>query len=242
MLNLDVPDTKYKSVEETVFKSSIVLRRVFQDKVWSVINSQHFGDEEYSFGGESTHIKSRMFQNPFSFPNTYNMELFGETIERTDIQTPIFRITKSFLDKVSVRHNYRMIIESYINDLLNDGLRNPYTYASAIVYFLEMCNQWNLLVNRCNPEAFTERQNYLENLIRTYCHDITSMAVQVSMMCNDRSGETYDLDTLLQDELSVLDNTICDALWSMRIGQDVCPLEGGLGEDYEYFEDITNEK
>ena len=38
MLILGKPDTKYQSVEEMIQKSAVVVRRVYQDKVWSILN------------------------------------------------------------------------------------------------------------------------------------------------------------------------------------------------------------
>ena len=250
MLILGKPDTKYHSVEEMIQKSGVVVRRVYQDKVWSILNeyrdwlSSPSKDRgyEYTISGEPIDYGSAYFSNPFGMPNQYSTEIFGETIENTVLQTPLFKTSRSFLQKISVRHNYQEIVEKYINDLLNDGLNNPYTYATAIVYFLELCHQWNFVVNRQTPDTWAEREDYYFRKIQTYCYDITAMAVQKAMARNDAFHETYDLDTLFYDELEILDHTICDVLWCMRIGVDVCPLEDGLsGGEYEYFEDSNNE-
>lgn len=255
MLVLDIPETRYKTVDELIEKSGNVLRRVYEDKVWSVINAYYeqlaLGHpyqnpvvegtnpvSSITFSGESVDMRNGAFQNPFAFPNQYIMEIFGETIENTNIQTPIFRTSRSFLYKLSVRKNYAKIVEDLVYGLFNDGLRNPYTYSISVIYFLELCRLWTLKFNRLNPDEFYNRSSFFDGWISRLCHDTTDMAVKACMMRNDRFGERYDLDTLLIDELDVIDHTICDTMWNANIGTDVYPLEDGLMDgQYEYYED-----
>lgn len=278
-LKLNVPDTRYQSVEELITKSAIVVRRVMIDKAWSCMNyimenqnkrfpdtissyedcfsnGVHYTKQTNQFYDDSFDIEeyyldrpnSNMITNPFSLPNPYLEQFFNESIDNTVIQSPIFQISKRFLQKISVRKNYREIIDELINNLMNDGLNNQYAYSIAILYFLSICYHWNLAQNHNSPDRFTNHDIWYTELVNRFAITITTMAVHKAMeiceTCNITEVQIYggtreyDLDDLLYEELCILDCTISDVLWQMHIGTDIVPLEGGLQDgSYDYFED-----
>lgn len=272
-LNLNVPDTKYKSVGEMIEKSACVIRRVILDKTWCCINNLvenrnfynkpfpedhfdvrsgcHYTDDEIRDWYPDT-PKSGEITNPFLFPNSYTEEFFGEVIDNTNIQSPIFKITKRFLQKISIRNNYQEIIDQYINELFNDGSNNKYLYSVSVLYFLMICHHWNLVQNRFSPDRFSDHDMWYTNRIREMSITIATMAVNKAIQvcdtecstrieCGYYNQNTYDLDELLYEELTIFDCTISDILWQMNIGTEVIPLEGGLLDGaYEYFEDDDN--
>ncbi len=278
-LKLNVPDTRYQSVEELITKSAIVVRRVMIDKAWSCMNyimenrnkrfpdaissyedcfsnSIHYTKQTNQFYDDSFDIEeyyldrpnSNMITNPFSLPNPYLEQFFNESIDNTVIQSPIFQISKRFLQKISVRKNYREIIDELINNLMNDGLNNQYAYSIAILYFLSICYHWNLTQNHNSPDRFTNHDIWYTELVNRFAITITTMAVHKAMEICETNNITemqiyggareYDLDDVLYEELCILDCTISDVLWQMHIGTDIVPLEGGLQDgSYDYFED-----
>ena len=278
-LKLNVPDTRYQSVEELITKSAIVVRRVMIDKAWSCMNyimenrnkrfpdkissyedcfsnGVHYTKQTNQFYDDSFDIEeyyldrpnSNMITNPFSLPNPYLEQFFNESIDNTVIQSPIFQISKRFLQKISVRKNYREIIDELINNLMNDGLNNQYAYSIAILYFLSICYHWNLAQNHNSPDRFTNHDMWYTELVNRFAITITTMAVHKAMEICETNNITevqiyggareYDLDDVLYEELCILDCTISDVLWQMHIGTDIVPLEGGLQDgSYDYFED-----
>lgn len=278
-LKLNVPDTRYQSVEELITKSAIVVRRVMIDKAWSCMNyimenrnkrfpdaissyedcfsnGIHYTKQTNQFYDDSFDIEeyyldrpnSNMITNPFSLPNPYLEQFFNESIDNTVIQSPIFQISKRFLQKISVRKNYREIIDELINNLMNDGLNNQYAYSIAILYFLSICYHWNLAQNHNSPDRFTNHDIWYTELVNRFAITITTMAVHKAMEICETNNITevqiyggareYDLDDVLYEELCILDCTISDVLWQMHIGTDIVPLEGGLQDgSYDYFED-----
>ena len=272
---INKPGTKYHSIEEMIQKSACVIRRVFLDKTWCCINNivenRNYYDVypsedrfDYRNGCHYTddvvedwypdRPKSNGLTNPFLFPNTYIEEFFNESIDYTNLQSPIFKMRKGFLQKISIRRNYQEIIDKLINDLNNDGTNNKYVYAISVLYFLLICHHWNLVQNRVSPDRFTDHDIWYTNRINEASLTVATMAVNKALeICEIESqtrqtigdcfqrNEFYDLDDVFEEEMVILDCTISDVLWQMHIGTEVVPLEGGLQDGaYEYFEDDDN--